>query len=79
MRARGAPLVRDFGKPMHAKKFGYDVTVRRRTYVRPYVLPPLYVSHCEMSHSTCGATRVFSAGSGMAYFFYKTNENFEEH
>ena len=23
-----APLIRDFGKPMYAKKFGYDVTVR---------------------------------------------------
>ena len=36
---------------------------------RPYERPPLYGSHREMSHSTCAATRVFSAGSGMAYFF----------
>ena len=24
-----------------------------------HVRPPLYVSHCEMPHSTCVATRVF--------------------
>ena len=42
-------MIKDFGKPMYAKKIGYDVTVspppppppRRRTYVRPYVLPTL--------------------------------------
>ena len=44
---------------------------------RPYERPPIYVSHREMSHSTCAATRVFSAGSEMAYFFRKTND-FEE-
>ena len=27
-RVRGAPLIRDFGKPMCPKNFGYDVTVR---------------------------------------------------
>ena len=32
-RARGAPLIRDFGKPMYAKNFGYDITVRP-AYVR---------------------------------------------
>ena len=29
----GAPLIRDFGKPMYAKNFGYDATVRP-AYVR---------------------------------------------
>ena len=57
-------MIRDFGKPMYVKIFGYDVTV-----CPAYVRPPLYVSDCEMSHSTCAATCVFSAGSGMAYFF----------
>ena len=61
-------MIRDFGKPMYAKNFGYDVTVRPAS-VRTYVRPPFYVSHREMSHSTCRATRVFSAGNGMAYFF----------
>ena len=49
---------------MYAKNFGYDVTVRPSV-----VCVPLYVSHREMSHSTYAATGVFSAGSGMAYFF----------
>ena len=70
-------MIRDFGKPMYAKNFGYDVTVRP-AYVRTYVRPPLYVSHSEMSHSTRAATDVFLAGSGMASF-KTTNENFEEH
>ena len=37
-RTRGAPLIRDFGKPMYAKNFGYDVTVRP-AYIRLSVRP----------------------------------------
>ena len=39
-RAGGAPLIRDFGIPMYAKNFGYDVTVRP-AYIRPSLRPSM--------------------------------------
>ena len=50
-RARGAPLIRDFGKPISARKFGLVMTSLRPTDRRPYVRTLLHVSQCKMRHS----------------------------
>ena len=67
-RARGAPLIRDFGKPISARKFGLVMTS-----LRPTDRPPVrtYAPPCKpMWNETlkpCAATRVnFSAGNCVA-------------
>ena len=67
-RARGAPLIRDFGKPISARKFGLVMTS-----LRPTDRPPVrtYAPPCKpMWNETlkpCAATQVnFSAGNCVA-------------
>ena len=66
--SRGAPLIRDFGKPISARKFGLVMTS-----LRPTDRPPVrtYAPPCKpMWNETlkpCAATRVnFSAGNCVA-------------
>ena len=49
-RVRGAPLIRDFGKPISVRKFGLVLTSLRQPTDRPCVRTLLHVSQCEMRH-----------------------------